>query len=882
MAAVISTNYLSLVAQNNLNKSQSALGTAIERLSSGMRINSAKDDAAGQAIANRFTSNVRGLTQAARNANDGISLAQTTEGAVNEINNNLQRIRELTVQANNGSNSGSDLQSIQDEINQRIAEINRVSEQTDFNGVKVLAAGAEGLTIQVGANDNETITIDLQAINAQTLGLAGFDVTNIVSSKNLGDPITKGLTIDVMTDVKVGANQYTPDPGPVLEADGVYKLNTPVELSAAIQLDVTDTTGITGGSGGTLRIVTDGSDYYVEDDDGGGIVNYYKLDLATDVDLTTGKIEFDIDDAAGSELAAEDLLIDVDGTTVPAPVGGNGETVDLVDFSQLANADGTLGTTWAVVKSGDNYYIAEDIGGTGTVDSYTLIDLDTDVDADGKLTTDLTGGSATVPVPPTADAADAPIVVEAVVANYAVKGEDGNYYALSQNPVTGGKYTWDSFTAPIDEANVNVAAGEVTSIDVSVAAPGTITVTGGTVPNGVTFSGLYKRNDVADQYLITQENIDAAVTASGVASGKLVSYDDDGTTKYAVVDDATTPTAGKSLTLNSDGTFTVGADMTADEITAADNANTAVVEGDGELSGYATLGSDGKYYAVTVEFGAAGTAGDPSTWTLTATIDASSIVEVSEGNVAATASTTVAVTTTSVDSNEDLQNVAVNPADNLPTAAGVYALADGSGYAVAGSDGNYYAATMDETTGEVTWTSAPTAMLNAASVNVGTEITEVKTGETDATIAGLAAGETLHEVLDADGNGTGTYVVKGGTADAPTYTYAELAAPNADGEAVVTKGEAATVDPLSMLDNAISKVDELRSSLGAVQNRFESTIANLNNTINNLSAARSRIEDADYAVEVSNMTRAQILQQAGTSVLAQANQVPQSVLSLLR
>lgn len=113
MAQVINTNSLSLLTQNNLNKSQSALGSAIERLSSGLRINSAKDDAAGQAIANRFTSNIKGLTQASRNANDGISVAQTTEGALSEINNNLQRVRELSVQAANGSNSESDLTSIQ-------------------------------------------------------------------------------------------------------------------------------------------------------------------------------------------------------------------------------------------------------------------------------------------------------------------------------------------------------------------------------------------------------------------------------------------------------------------------------------------------------------------------------------------------------------------------------------------------------------------------------------------------------------------------------------------------------------------------------------------------------------------------------------------------
>lgn len=173
--SVINTNYLSLVAQNNLQKSQSALGTAIERLSSGLRINSAKDDAAGQAIANRMGAQINGLNQAARNANDGISAAQTTEGALNQINDNLQRIRVLTVQASNGTNSGEDLTSIQNEIGQRLQEINRISSETEFNGVKVLASDTE-LSIQVGANDGQTIKVNLQEINVGKLNLNGFNV----------------------------------------------------------------------------------------------------------------------------------------------------------------------------------------------------------------------------------------------------------------------------------------------------------------------------------------------------------------------------------------------------------------------------------------------------------------------------------------------------------------------------------------------------------------------------------------------------------------------------------------------------------------------------------------------------------------------------------
>ncbi|CQJ42357.1 TPA: flagellin FliC [Yersinia enterocolitica] len=161
--AVINTNSLSLLTQNNLNKSQSSLGTAIERLSSGLRINSAKDDAAGQAIANRFTSNINGLTVASRNANDGISLSQTAEGALGEINNNLQRIRDLTVQAQNSSNSASDIDSIQSEVNQRMQEISRVTKETDFNGIKVLSnAASKTFDFQVGSKDGEKIGITLE------------------------------------------------------------------------------------------------------------------------------------------------------------------------------------------------------------------------------------------------------------------------------------------------------------------------------------------------------------------------------------------------------------------------------------------------------------------------------------------------------------------------------------------------------------------------------------------------------------------------------------------------------------------------------------------------------------------------------------------------
>ncbi|MEQ9769995.1 flagellin [Pectobacterium jejuense] len=194
--ASINTNIMSLVTQNNLNKSQSSLGTAIERLSSGLRINSAKDDAAGQAIANRMTAQVKGLTQAARNANDGISLTQTAEGNLNEINNNLQRVRELAVQAASDTNGSTDRTSIYTEMKQRLDEIDRVAKSASFNGTNLLDGTASGgINIQVGANTgaNEVITIDSGAlVDASTTSGLSSGVSTAVDAISGGTGAASG------------------------------------------------------------------------------------------------------------------------------------------------------------------------------------------------------------------------------------------------------------------------------------------------------------------------------------------------------------------------------------------------------------------------------------------------------------------------------------------------------------------------------------------------------------------------------------------------------------------------------------------------------------------------------------------------------------------
>ncbi len=168
MSMVINTNMNSLTAQRNLSMTQNSLAMSMQRLSSGMRINSAKDDAAGLGISDRMTAQVRGLNQAVRNVNDGVSLAQTAEGALGTITDMMQRMRELAVQAANGTNGTEDLASLDAEYQKLAGEITRIGTSTQFNGLFILAGDAGPFDFQAGANENDTISLDTLAVSTYT------------------------------------------------------------------------------------------------------------------------------------------------------------------------------------------------------------------------------------------------------------------------------------------------------------------------------------------------------------------------------------------------------------------------------------------------------------------------------------------------------------------------------------------------------------------------------------------------------------------------------------------------------------------------------------------------------------------------------------------
>ena len=292
MSAFINTNVASLNAQRNLNMSQSSLTTSLQRLSSGLRINSAKDDAAGLAIATRFTSQIDGMNQAARNANDGISLSQTAEGALSTITDNLQRIRDLSVQSANATNSLSDRQAMNVEAQQLMSEINRVSTTTSFNGVKLLDGSFSSQDFQVGANAGQTITLN-SIVNSQASALGSTSVATLngVQATGYANAIVAGsLTVNGV-DIGPLAAASTQQARVAQVKDAVNALSSQTGVAASVDtssgnLVLTSASTITVGGTGTAADV--------------GVDPAAAAATAT---TTTGFAALDISSAAGASLA---------------------------------------------------------------------------------------------------------------------------------------------------------------------------------------------------------------------------------------------------------------------------------------------------------------------------------------------------------------------------------------------------------------------------------------------------------------------------------------------------------------------------------------------------------------------------------------------------
>lgn len=717
MPAVINTNVASLNAQRNLNSSQSALQTSLQRLSSGLRINSAKDDAAGLAITERMTSQIRGLNQASRNANDGVSLAQTAEGGLAEVGNNLQRIRELAIQSANSTNSASDRTSLNAEVTQLLAEIQRVSTTSQFNGQNILDGTFTAAQFQVGANANQTITASTG--NSQTSALGSYQVASNSISAVSGTALTAGQ----------------------LTFNGIDVGSSTSGSAEAIAAAINGASNQTGVSASASTVVT----------------SSVSNPLLRNQSLQSG-----------------DLVIN--GVSVGAVAGSSNVATQGSNVAAAINAVSNQTGVTAVANGGTGALtLTSSTGKTIDITTNAAVTADGATRVENATGLELAGATKSFGNSVITVAAGARQVVTNTSTNTATTSDTltvaGVTFTYSAGANSATNIQIDNTTAAAQGANVRAALA-----------------LNSTVTNAFTITGA-----TTDAILTAKTNVLSTGSADGLASASAT----------ANASSWASTTAGAGVAIGD--TLKIGGltyEFTRHDATAVATAGNIQVK----------LGTGGANAA----------ADDILTATnLAAAVSAQQAA--GNGTVGFTSRTAGAVTVT----NTLYGTAGVVAAPTEPVTlgtAGAVASVD-----TAGVSGVY---ASSSTKGTLSLNSANTFSI----------------GGTSPAAAGLSAANVGLTAIN--------------TVDISTLEGANNA--------------------ISLIDGALSQVSTIRGSMGALQNRFASVVSSLSASSENLSAARSRILDADFAAETAQLTRNQILQQAGTAMLAQANQLPNTVLSLLR
>ncbi len=341
MPQIINTNIASLTAQRNLNSSQNDLATSLQRLSSGLRINSAKDDAAGLAISERFTTQIRGLNQAIRNANDGVSFAQTAEGALSTAGDALQRIRELAVQSINDTNSSSDRQALNNEVSQLIAEVNRIASATQFNGQNILDGSLSTLTFQVGANQNQTIQVDGVDSRGSKLGAdtaTGATVNSTTLTGSSGALTINGETIDTTAAVASGdVNDLISAINSVASDSGVQAQKASTLTQDFTFADSNDTVTINGVAISYVAASGDIDSLTADINSVSGQTGVTATNDGTDITLTSANAA-DMTVVAAAALGAVNATYQA-GVVLSADVGTTGDADDTIIIGGADAAD---------------------------------------------------------------------------------------------------------------------------------------------------------------------------------------------------------------------------------------------------------------------------------------------------------------------------------------------------------------------------------------------------------------------------------------------------------------------------------------------------------------------------------------------------------------
>ncbi len=773
MALTVNTNIPSLNTQRNINNTSNALNTSMQRLSTGSRINSAKDDAAGLQISNRLTNQISGLNVATRNANDGISLAQTAEGALQQSTNILQRMRDLSIQSANGSNSDADRAALQKEVSALQNELTRIAETTTFGGRKLLDGSFGTSAFQVGSNAYETIDVSLKSASANAIGSYQVGSVNKASA-TLGTVPTSG-NLDTLTGNVVSGS----------------------------------TSGFDSGS---LKLVGGGQEKTVE--------------------IAAG-------DSAKSLAAKFDGAIPGMSATARTLVKAD---VNTATSGQSANLTLTVGT-------GDS------------AQSVSLVGITSNED----LAQQINSNSAKLGLKANLDA-DKKVVIESATGENISFGQITGAATISlQSQDAGGTYS-DKVTLDTTGAKTAVGYVQLNSAESYAITDVKRNVTQNQLQLSVTAASSTEGDDTVSMSLASLNVGGVALTvgtfnsADQLGAAILAATTSDGSNRTGS-DFFTYDTATDTLTAKDGASVTFGAITSAINDNGANgNAGTLVqgsvtfqqVSADGTLSASAALSGEITATSKLVD----------ATTRDTQVNDLKLSVALGDATHLTLDTVTVGSTVLTLQAGAKITNASslIDALKNATTASGQKA-------------GDFLEFGTDSIRAK-----------DGSAIDFGT-VASVGHG------AGTAGKLQYQQLSSATGLYSNAADLPAGAIAAQTFSVAVSGATQLFGEAkaeqaVVSKVDISTADgaqrALAVLDNALAAVDAQRADLGAVQNRFDNTINNLQNISENASAARSRIMDTDYAAETANLSKNQVLQQAGTAILAQAKQLPQSVLSLLQ
>jgi len=876
MPQVINTNIPSINSQRNLNKSQSELTTSLQRLSSGLRINSAKDDAAGLAIANRFTSQIRGLTQASRNANDGISLSQTAEGALGESTNILQRVRELAIQSANSTNSAQDRLSLQSEVNQLVSELDRIANTTTFNGLKLLDGSFTAQSFQIGSEANQTINVNISGATANTIGINSVETDNA----NVGIEVaTSGFSVDTST---TAFNTSAPE----------------ATATAAIGTLVADQVISVTGSGGTTVLNIDAASNNRDASDIAAALNNINGVRATaeansaSFNATTPPtaaqdndvVAFDI--VTGDGAQSESVEIVVDSATYTTDFNNAVQNaVDAINVSNGNDGDLSFNTTTQTITSAKGANIGIENFDVYDNSSVTINAFTSDANAD-ETTLDFTiagvaVSTAVIPAGLSADqgvtatalntAINNSLTLQAIGVSASLDGA-GTGVVVTRSGVDSGNAV--DFEGVLTIAAVNTdgtgAAGggfSVTALNAGTAVAASPLAEAGTTGTAITANVV--ETDTISFAGETVTEIGGAGNEAAVQLGNLtvlmeeagINIQSDvaaaaGSILNAIADTNATLTSGSALSDVSSGNFAaaqtltitgegvanvdINADSTAAEIVAQINkvADTTGIRANARTT--ATISNLDKDGVVSLTLNGETVSADVTT------TDLSSLATAINTKSGATGvSATVSVDGASIDlvqaNGDDLDFL------NFSSSAANVATNTTSSLRITGSEGS------------------------SVTLQDGTAI------DLDSTVVGgnieFASSSSFTVTSNVDAASGGLFAGNANDVNASTLSTVN----NID-----ISTQAGANAAISVTDGGLAQIDSIRADLGAIQNRFTSTISSLDTAVENFSAARSRIQDTDFAAETANLTRAQVLQQAGVAMLAQANSLPQLVLSLLQ